>query len=314
MARNITWEKQIGRRLRLRDLHVFFTVVQHGSMAKAAVELGVSQPSVSELIADLEHALGVRLLDRSTRGVEPTVYGETLLSRGQAAFDELRQGIRDIEFLADPAAGEIRLGCAEAVTPGLLPPIIELLSRKYPRVSLRVSHITANPPDLRGLQERKLDLIMGPIGKTLPSGYQAETLLRDTIQVVAGTKSRWARARKIDIGQLADERWIMTPLETPTTACIAAGFRASGLPLPKFYLETYSIHLRNHLISTGRFVGAMTSSVVQLNAKRFGLVALPIELPMANFPLAIITVKNRTLTPVVNLFLECARTVAKSMS
>jgi hypothetical protein len=58
----------------------------------------------------------------------------------------------------------------------------------------------------------------------------------------------------------------------------------------------------------------MTSSVVQLNAKRFGLIALPIDLPMANFPLAVITVKNRTLTPVVNLFLECARAVAKSMS
>src|SRR4051812_32318294 len=109
MPRNIAWEKQIGRRLRLRDLHVFFTVVQHGSMAKAAVELGVSQPSISELIADLEGFLGVRLLDRSSRGVEPTVYGETLLSRGQAAFDELRQGIRDIEFLADPNSGEISL-------------------------------------------------------------------------------------------------------------------------------------------------------------------------------------------------------------
>jgi DNA-binding transcriptional LysR family regulator len=222
MAKNVTWEKQIGRRLRLRDLHVFFTVIQHGSMAKAAAELGISQPSVSELIADLEHALGVRLFDRSTRGVEPTMYGDALLTRGQAAFDELRQGIRDIEFLSDPAAGEIRLGCAEAIAPGLLPPIIERLSQKHPRVSLRVSHITANPPELRGLQDRKLDLVMGPVGKSLPAGYHAETLVHDTIQVVAGAKSRWARQRKIEIGDLADEHWIMTPSETPTTACIAA--------------------------------------------------------------------------------------------
>src|SRR5262245_22139202 len=72
MARKIDWESQIGRRLRLRDLHVFFTVVQRGSMAKAAAHLGVSQPAVSEVIADLEHALGVRLLDRNSQGVEPT--------------------------------------------------------------------------------------------------------------------------------------------------------------------------------------------------------------------------------------------------
>lgn len=70
MLRKIHWESQIGRRLKMRDLHVFFTVAQHGSMAKAATLLGVSPPTVSEVIADLEHGLGVRLLDRSPQGVE----------------------------------------------------------------------------------------------------------------------------------------------------------------------------------------------------------------------------------------------------
>ena len=61
MARLVQWEQQIGRRVRLRDLFVFFTVVEYGSMAKAGTKLGVSTPTVSEVIADLEHALGVRL-------------------------------------------------------------------------------------------------------------------------------------------------------------------------------------------------------------------------------------------------------------
>ena len=60
MAGLVQWEQQIGRRVRLRDLFVFFTVVEYGSMAKAGAKLGVSTPSVSEVIADLEHALGVR--------------------------------------------------------------------------------------------------------------------------------------------------------------------------------------------------------------------------------------------------------------
>src|ERR1700742_1712338 len=101
MQRGIDWDQRIGRRVRLRDLHVLSATVQAGSMAKAAVALGVSQPVVSEAIADLEAAVGVRLLERSTRGVTPTVYGEAILRRSQVAFDELRQGIRDIEFLAD---------------------------------------------------------------------------------------------------------------------------------------------------------------------------------------------------------------------
>src|SRR5437773_1523544 len=102
MSRLAQWEQKIGRRVRLRDLFVFFTVVEYGSMAKAAAKLGVSTPSISEVIAALEHALGVRLLDRTSKGVTTTPYGDALLSRGRAAFDELRQGIRDIEFIADP--------------------------------------------------------------------------------------------------------------------------------------------------------------------------------------------------------------------
>src|SRR5690349_6308267 len=97
----IDWEKQMGRRFKLRDLHVFSTVVQRGSMGKAAQQLGISQPAVSEVIADLEHAVGVRLLDRSPAGIEPTIYSCALLKRRVTVFDELKQSVRDIEFLAN---------------------------------------------------------------------------------------------------------------------------------------------------------------------------------------------------------------------
>src|ERR1700716_4091312 len=118
MPRLIQWEHQIGRRLRLRDLFVFFTVVEYGSMAKAGAKLGVSTPSISEVVTALEHALGVRLFDRTPKGVTMTPYGEALLSRGRAAFDELRQGIKDIEFIADPGSGELRIGCPESIAAG----------------------------------------------------------------------------------------------------------------------------------------------------------------------------------------------------
>src|SRR6266699_2211247 len=124
MLRKIDWESQIGRRLKLRDLHVFSTVVQRGSMAKAARQLGVSTPAVSEVIADLEHALRVRLLDRSAQGIEPTIYGNALLKRSIAAFDELKQSIRDIEFLSDATAGEVRIACTQSLEYTLLPEII----------------------------------------------------------------------------------------------------------------------------------------------------------------------------------------------
>src|SRR6185312_7009839 len=132
MASNIHWEKNIGRRFQLRELQVFFTVADRGSMAKAAAELGITQPSVSAVIAGLESSLGAPLFERSSRGVELTRVGQALLTRARAAFDELRQGVRDVEALSDPEAGEVRIGCPEFIAAGFLPSVVELLAKRYP--------------------------------------------------------------------------------------------------------------------------------------------------------------------------------------
>ena len=102
------WSDRVGRRLKLRDLHILLTVARSGSMGKAATELAISQPSISKAIADAEHAVGLRLLDRRPQGIEPTIYGHALLKCGTAVFDELRQGVKELEFLTDPASGELQ--------------------------------------------------------------------------------------------------------------------------------------------------------------------------------------------------------------
>ena len=118
------WTDQIKRRLKLRDLDVFMTVASVGGMGKAAERLNLSQPAISKAIADLEQVLGVRLLDRSRQGVEPTTYGRTLIQRSTAAFDELRHGVNDIDFLSDPSSGELRIGIVEGIAAALVAPLI----------------------------------------------------------------------------------------------------------------------------------------------------------------------------------------------
>jgi molybdate transport repressor ModE-like protein len=78
----MTWTDRIGRRLKLNDLHILMIVAESGSMGKAAKTLGISQPSVSKAISDIEHTIGVRLLDRSADGAALTVYGQALVMRG----------------------------------------------------------------------------------------------------------------------------------------------------------------------------------------------------------------------------------------
>src|SRR6266540_5432949 len=211
----LNWENRIGRRLKLRDLHILFTVVQWGSMAKGAIHLGMSQPAVSEAIASLENALRVRLLDRSPRGIEPTIYARALLKRGDVVFDELKQGIRDIEFLADPTAGEVRIGCPESLMAGFVPAIIDQLSRRYPKVSVHVAVAQPGEQEFRELRERSVDLLLGRVFKPLSGDDVAmEFLCQDAFFVVTDVRSRWARRRKIVLTELMNEPWIFFPVNS----------------------------------------------------------------------------------------------------
>lgn len=313
MARKIDWENQVGRRLRLRDLHVFFTVVQRGSMGKAAQQLGVSQPAVSEVIADLEHALGVRLLDRRPQGIEPTIYGNALLKRSVTVFDELKQSVRDIEYLANPMVGEIRIGCPESHA-FVSSAIIDQLSRRYPDVVVHV--VTAQPATLefRELRERQVDLLLGRVSTPLANDdVEVEILLEDRLLVVAGAGNRWTHRRKIELAELMNERWLLLPSNNVISPLIAGAFAARGLTVPRESV-TADVNVRVHLLATGRFLTVFPESLVQSVAKRWSIKALPINLGVQAPPVGIVTLKGRTLSPVVQLFIDAAREVAKSIA
>src|SRR5215218_5244477 len=212
------WDQHIGRRLKLRDLHIFFTVAQCGSMAKAAARLGVTQPAVSQVMADLEHVLGVSLLDRSPQGVEPTLYGRALLKGGAVAFDDLKQTIKEIEFLADPTTGEVKVGCPETIAV-LLPPIIQAMTKRHPGIVVHAHQLAAPTLDLPQVRDRSLDLAIPRLAALPPKlpfaeDLSVDVLFNDETLVVAGADSQWARRRKIDVAELVNEPWILPPPET----------------------------------------------------------------------------------------------------
>ena len=280
MQRKIDWEKQLGRRLKLRDLHVFFTVAYSGSMAKAAAQLGVSAPTVSEVIAGLEHGIGVQLFDRGPQGVEPTIYGQALLKRGLVAFDELKQGIRDIEFLADPTVGEVRIASAESISAAVLPLIIHRFTQQYPGVALEVDGIDRRNSWMPKLQERALDLVL--VQRRLPDKeidpiFNAEILCNDELVVASGMQTRWARRKKIDLAELVNERWILGAPGSMNHDGMAEAFAARGLDMPKLSVKTLSVNLRTNLLATGQYIAAFPHSVFHHRAQRFSLKVLPLD-------------------------------------
>lgn len=316
MARKIDWESHVGRRLKLRDLHVFMTVVQRGSMAKAAEHLGVSQPAVSEILGGLEHTVGVRLLDRGPRGVQPTTYGREMLERSLAAFDELKQGIRTIEFMADARVGEIRVGCAESVGSAILPPIMQRFSQQYPGMAVEVLQLVTPTLELPELFDRSLDVVLARVVRPLAEESEElniEVLFHDELVIAAGAHSKWADHRKIDLAELVNEPWILTPSNSWNHKILSEAFRARGLAMPRACLTTFSLHLRANLLAMDRFITSFPSSVLRFNAERFLLKALPVDLPVRPWPIALVTLKNRTLNPVVQIFIDHVRAFTRTI-
>jgi DNA-binding transcriptional LysR family regulator len=308
------WSERIGRRIRLRDLHILLAVVECKSLAKAAERLAVSRPVVSKVIADLEHTLGVRLVERDRHGAEPTIYGRALLKRGTTVFDELREGLKDIEFLVDPAAGEVRIGSSAFLAASFVSEVIDRLSRRYPRI---VFHLVVTQPDmlLSELSERNVDLVVAQrwgLSTDAIEKFNFEALFDDSNVVVTSAQNPWARRRKIALADLVNESWLLPPPERAFGPVYMEAFRAQGLDYPRATVYTISAEVRMRLLATGRFLTIVPASVLKFFTERTKLKVLPVEVRLPPLPIGIVTRKNQTLSPVIERFIECAREVTKN--
>ena len=307
--------ESIRRRLKLRDLDILASIVRWGSMAKAATPLRMSQPAVSAAVASMEATLGVRLLDRSPHGVAPTIYASALLKRVNVIFDELELGMRDIEFLADAGTGKVRIGCPESLLAGFVPAVIDRLTSRYPKVSVDVVVAQPGEQEFRELHDRTVDLLLGRVFRPLSNDAVAmDVLCDDAFFVVGGAHNPWTRRRKVTLVDICDERWIFFPDDSLSNAYIKAGFEANGLSAPPGRVSSFSMQLRFHLLKNSHFLTILHGSVLAFNAKPWSLRALHIDLRIRPMPIALFQLKNRTLGPAAQLFVEQAHEVAKQLN
>ena len=306
--------ERISRRLKLRQLNALVAVAKCGSMARAAELLAISQPVVSKAIAELEQMLGVRLFDRGPHGVEPTLHGRALLNRSQAIFDDLRTSVSELEFLTDPSAGELRIGCEENLATGLLPALIEQLTRLHPRIVFEIA--LGDPPTLqqRDMLGRNVELaIMRTATRNLHEGLKATMLYHDRLWIVAGMRSPWATRRKVSLADLVNERWCLPPAEHPVGSLVADTFRRAGLTPPTGSVIVGSAQCTSNLVAKGQYLGVLGSMFLHFRPPSLRLKVLPVE-AIAASPISIVTLKRRTLTPVAELFISFAREVTRPLA
>jgi len=307
---------RVVRRIKLRDLRTLLAVTQSGSLSKAASSLAVSHPVVSKTIADLERTLGTRLFDRTSQGVEPTLFGRALMDCGIAMFDDLHRGLRQIEFLSDPTAGELRIGAHGPAIDGLVLAAMESLISRYPRIEFHVSE-GDSATAYRALYERKTDLAVSRPFRSDASyekEFVSQFLFDEHLFAVAGSRSPWARRQKIELAELLEAPWVLPGSDTPPGLLIAEGFRSIGMPPLKARVVSASLAVRIRLVVTKGFLTMLPGSMLHFGAKRLPVKVLPVTLPMKSQPIEIVTLKNRTLSPVAMTFIECLHTIAKPLT
>jgi len=303
---------RVSHRLKLRDLRLLDTVVRLRSMAKAANQLNISQPAVSKAIAELEQVFGVRLVARIRQGIEPTEYGRALLACGLTMFDDLRLGVKNIEFLADPTAGEVRIGCNPFLAAAFVSAVVDRVTRRFPRIA---AHLVIPQAEIlyQELSERKLDFLITRVyGPAIEHPFDFEFLFEDSFVVVASAENPWTRRRKIALAELINEPWTLAPSESGLGQLTTEAFRASGLDHPRTTVVSPTPEVRLSLLATGRFLSIFPTSSLIFPTRRPELRVLPVELSMARVPNGIITLKNRALSPVAKLFIDHARDVART--
>ena len=309
----MNWIDRIGRKVRLRDLHIFMTVAQSGTMGRAALALSISQPVISKSIAELEAALQVRLFDRTARGVELTSYGEALIQCGRAVFDDLQKGVKTIAYLGDPSSGELQIGCTEFGAMGLVPLVIDRLVARHPGLQLHV--VTSDPISLASLAlpQRSIELAISAIPSDLPPEIDAEALFEDRQVVMCGVGSPWAQRRNLRLADLIDGPWILPPIDSAARRYIDAAFVSQDLPAPRARVATFSMPLCHRLLASGGYL-AILPQEASLMAEHLPIRPLQVDFPRIARCVGILTLKGRTLSPLARSFIAAARESAGRVS
>ncbi|SFH74290.1 LysR family transcriptional regulator [Albimonas pacifica] len=124
--------------LRLDSLDVFVAIVRCGGFRAAALERGVSSSALSQTMSALEEALGIRLLNRTTRSVSPTEAGQRLLDRLDPALGDIRLAIAEVDALRDSPSGTLRINAPAPAVDHLLCPLAFDFMAAYPQVNLEL--------------------------------------------------------------------------------------------------------------------------------------------------------------------------------
>jgi DNA-binding transcriptional LysR family regulator len=300
-------ERWITRKFRLRHVELIAELYDCGSILKAARRLSLTQPTVTKALRDVESTLGVKLFERSNRGLEPTAYAEIFARHAKIVLAQLRHAAEELESLRAGYSGKVTVGTLLAASASILPDAIAMLKKQRPAVAISVvvgTYDILMPSLLVG----DLDMVLGRLpeeGRSRALVY--EEFYAEPICVVARRGHPLARKRRLSLRELANEPWILPLPETALRRQIERAFVEAGAPLPRNVIESVSILTNRALLRKSDCIGVMPYHVA-LDDVELGLLAiLPVKLKSIETPVGAILRAPGKLPPAAAALLDCLR-------
>ncbi|MBP6817196.1 MAG: LysR family transcriptional regulator [Burkholderiaceae bacterium] len=303
-------DRAIRSNIKLRHLQLLVALDQFRHLGRAAEFLSLTQPAVSKTLAELESLFGVRLFDRSTRGTEPTAYGDSVVRFARTVLAGYQRTREEIASMASGAAGRTSVGAMVVALPLMLGQAIDRLKARSPLTTVLVEEgdLTRLLPRLR-LGE--LELFIG----RLEPGYAApdldtEVLFNEPMSIVVAPDHPLAAVARPAWKALAALPWVMPPPWASLRVKLEQVFLAKGLQPPGDTVETASF-LALHTVVRSRGAAALMARSVARHFERERLVrVLPVRVPVELPPVGIITMRGRRNSPSADRLIECLRAVA----
>jgi DNA-binding transcriptional LysR family regulator len=302
--------QSMQNRLRFKQLSLIAALEQFRSLRKGAEAMHLSQPAATKMLHEIEETLGVQLFERLPRGMRPTVFGESVINYAQLMLADLDNLRKQLAAQEAGAVGEVSIGSIMAPAPGLLTRTILELRARYPLIKIRVLVDTSDVL-LQMLEQGKLDIVLGRVPN--PGEHPAinfEVVDNEALSVVAGVHHPLIQARRLELGDLAGQAWILQPPNSPMRQLLELAFQEANMPSPANLVETASILTTTTLLQVADMISVVPTTVARHYAASGMICILPVRIKLQLEPYGLITRKERISAPAVTLFQDCLRGLA----
>lgn len=295
--------------MEIQQLRHLMAAVEHRNLLKAADKTFISQSGLSRSIKSLEHRLGVPLLIRGPKGVEPTVYGQSVLRRAKVILNEVAKSIQEVRAIEQARVGEVTFGITPNYATYLVPQLLAELHRDRP--GLRVTVITDGFVELiERVKSESIDFGFGLIGQVRRSdGIVIEAIRGHRARVMASASHRLAQIGTVSSADLAKAEWAMLSGEGVQRS-FGLFFETRGLPVPAQVMRSNSISLVRQMVKDSNVLSILPEEVVHADIESGEIVALECETPVEQTRVGLFFREGGLLTPQAELVIDRFRRAA----